>query len=106
MSEKKEEEVKLTPEELKVNREKVIEYYKNQIEVLEFQVKHETLMAEIEAQRAKRLEMIIRQAQMRMGPEQEKESEKEEDAERNTPGSQEVAPEIGDVKLRILKKTD
>lgn len=69
--EKKEEEVKLTPEQIKANRVKIIDFYKKQNEVLELQAKHESLMADIEMSRAKRLEMIIRQAQMQAGPETE-----------------------------------
>lgn len=67
MSEEKKEE--LTPEQIEENRKKVIQYYKKQIEVLEFQAKYEELMASIEISRANRLEMIIRQAQMTAPPE-------------------------------------
>lgn len=65
MSEEKKE---LTSEQVEENRKKVIEYYKKQVEVLEPQAKYETLMADIEQARARRMEMIIRQAQMAAGP--------------------------------------
>jgi hypothetical protein len=85
MPEEKEE---LSPEQLKANRDKVINYYKNQIEVLEYQARHESLLADIESSRAKRMEMIIRQAQMKAGPE----SEKAEPEKRETPEKQVKAP--------------
>ena len=65
MSEEKKE---LTSEQVEENRNKVIQYYKKQVEVLEHQAKYETLMADIEQARARRMEMIIRQAQMAAGP--------------------------------------
>ena len=68
MSEEKKE---LTSEQVEENRNKVIQYYKKQVEALEHQAKYETLMADIEQARARRMEMIIRQAQMAAGPEDE-----------------------------------
>jgi hypothetical protein len=65
------EQEKLTPEQMEANRKKVMAYYKKQIEVFELQAKYENLMAEIEVSRARRMEMIIRQAQMASGPETE-----------------------------------
>jgi hypothetical protein len=91
MSEEKEEQEKLTPEQLEANRKKAIEYYKRQNEVLELQAKHEGFMADIEVSRARRMEMIIRQAQMAAGPEADTDPEKKDTPE-------------GDTKLRALKK--
>jgi len=102
MSEEKAEQEKLSPEQLEANRKKVIEYYKKQNEVLELQAKHESFMADIEVSRAKRMEMIIRQAQMSAGPEPDNNEDPEK---RETPEGQAIAPE-GDKKVRTLKKTD
>jgi hypothetical protein len=66
---KQEEEKKLTPEQLEANRKKVIDYYKKQSEVLKYQAEYEQHLADIETSRARRMEMIIRQAQMQAGPE-------------------------------------
>ena len=63
---------KLTPEQLKKRRDDLITYYKNQTAVLEAQFKYESVMADIEEQRVKRMTMIMRQAQM-AAPEQEEE---------------------------------
>lgn len=65
----------LTPEQLEAQRKKVISYYKNQTEVLQAQCEYEKLLAEIETLRAKRMEMMIRQAQMSAGPQEEPEEE-------------------------------
>lgn len=100
MSEEKVEQEKLSPEQLEANRKKVIEYYKKQNEVLELQAKYESFMADIEVSRAKRMEMIIRQAQMSAGPE----TELEDPEKRETPEGQAIAPE-GEAKIRTLKKT-
>jgi 5'-deoxynucleotidase YfbR-like HD superfamily hydrolase len=72
MSEETEEKVvqeKLTPEQLEANRKKAIKYYKDQIEVIKQQEEYERLLAEIETHRARRTEMVIRQAQMLNPPE-------------------------------------
>ena len=103
MSEEKVEQEKLSPEQLEENRKKVIEYYKKQAEVLELQARHEGLLAEIEIHRAKRMEMIIRQAQMSAGPE----DKDQQDTATNRPEAspQEVAP-TEEKKPRVLKKVD
>jgi hypothetical protein len=75
MSEEKQE--KLTPEQIEANRIRIVNYYKNQVEVLTTQCEYEKLLAEIETHRAKRMEMIIRQAQMSAGPQEEPEGEEE-----------------------------
>lgn len=69
-----------TSEEIEENRKKALEFYKKQTELLIAQAEYEKLMADIEQSRAKRMEMIIRQAQMQAGPEK---SEKEEIKERS-----------------------
>jgi len=84
------EEKKLTPEELKKRRDEISKHYKDQISVLTLQLDYENLLANIEQARAKRLEMIIRQAQMQAPPEAEPQEEPEED---------------GPKKERVLKKT-
>jgi len=86
------EQEKLTPEQVEANRIKVINYYKAQAEVLSVQSEYERLMAEIETHRAKRMEMIIRQAQMQAPPEEEEEK-------KATPST-----EVKEPKERKLKK--
>jgi len=63
--------VKLTPEQQEANRKKALDFYKKQTELLTAQAEYEKLMADIEQSRAKRMEMIIRQAQMANPPEAE-----------------------------------
>ena len=69
--EEKQESKPMTQEELAAQRKNVIKHYNNQIEVLKIQSQYEQLLAEIEMHRAKRMEMIIRQAQMAAGPQEE-----------------------------------
>jgi hypothetical protein len=88
----------LTPEQLKKRRDDLITYYKNQTLVLEAQFKYESVMADIEEQRVKRMTMIMRQAQM-AAPQQEEEEEEELSAKSNlTP-----EPEPEQPKERKLK---
>jgi hypothetical protein len=91
-----EENEKLTPEQIEDNRKKVIQYYKKQTEVLEWQAKYEGFLADIEIARAKRMEMIIRQAQMAAGPADEKQNLDETDLSdnnlRDQVSPQEIAP--------------
>jgi hypothetical protein len=88
----------LTPEQLKKRRDDLINYYKNQTLVLEAQFKYESVMADIEEQRVKRMTMIMRQAQM-AAPQQEEEEEEELSAKSNlTP-----EPEPEQPKERKLK---
>jgi hypothetical protein len=79
----------LTPEQLKKRREDITKNYKDQIAVLTHQLEYENLLANIEQARAKRMEMVIRQAQMSAPPEEVLE---EEVLERNPVDPQEVAP--------------
>ena len=98
MSEEKEQ---LTPEQVEDNRKKVIQYYKKQAEVLEYQAKYENLLAEIETARARRMEMIIRQAQMAAGPQDE--APESQEAEKSQPEPEAVSTEAP--KERKLKKS-
>jgi hypothetical protein len=77
--EEKQESKPMTQEELTAQRKNVIKHYTNQIEVLKIQSQYEQLLAEIEMHRAKRMEMIIRQAQMAAGPQEEPEPELEQE---------------------------
>lgn len=80
--EEKQESKPMTQEELAAQRKNVIKHYNNQIEVLKIQSQYEQLLAEIEMHRAKRMEMIIRQAQMAAGPqEEEPETEPQQEPE-------------------------
>jgi hypothetical protein len=90
---------KLTPEQLKKRRTDLIDYYKNQTSVLEAQLKYESVMADIEEARVKRMTMIMRQAQM-AAPEQEEEEE-EPSAESNL--TLEPEPDTAQPKERKLK---
>jgi len=80
-------EKKLTLEQQKKQRDTVIQYYKNQQSILKEQLEYEKLLAEIEMHRAKRMEMIIRQAQMSAPP------EPEEDSHQNPPPAPESPKE-------------
>jgi len=62
-----------TPEQLEQRRKDLIAYYKNQTSVLEAQLGYETVMANIEEQRVKRMTMIMRQAQLAAPPQEEDE---------------------------------
>jgi uncharacterized membrane-anchored protein YhcB (DUF1043 family) len=95
--EEKQESKPMTQEELTAQRKNVIKHYNNQIEVLKIQSQYEQLLAEIEMHRAKRMEMIIRQAQMAAGPQQE---EPETDPEPEQEEPLQEAP-----KERKLKKS-
>lgn len=86
MSQEKEQE-KLSPEQIEANRIRVLNYYRTQAEVLTAQCEYEKLMAEIETHRAKRMEMIIRQAQMTAGP-QEEETEPDEQPQEAPPAEE------------------
>jgi hypothetical protein len=89
----------LTPEQLKKRRDDLITYYKNQTAVLEAQFKYESVMADIEEQRVKRMTMIMRQAQM-AAPQQDEEEEEELSNETPTPTPE---PEVTQPKERKLK---
>jgi len=61
-----------TPVELLQARNKLIEYYSEQISVLEVQKEYETLLADIEDAKARRMMAIIKMAQMTTKPKENK----------------------------------
>lgn len=72
-----EENKELTPEEVKERKEKLVQYYTDQVEFLTVQLEYETLVTAIEEQRAKRLQYQVMVANMLAGePEDEEEEEK------------------------------
>ena len=73
-----------TPEEIAEMRERMQVYYDNQIPFLQKQKEYETLLADIEMARARRIEMTIRIAQMTMGPSEDP-SDEQPNAEERKP---------------------
>jgi hypothetical protein len=67
----------LTPEEVKERKEKLTQYYTEQVEFLTVQLKYETLVTDIEEQRAKRLQFQVMVANM-LAPDDEPEEEVEQ----------------------------
>lgn len=67
----------LTPEEVKERKEKLTQYYTEQVEFLTVQLKYETLVTDIEEQRAKRLQFQVMVANM-LAPDEEPEEEVEQ----------------------------
>jgi len=65
----------LTPEQLEQRRTNLVKYYEKQVYVLKAQLAYETMLADIEEQRVKRMTMIMRQAQMSAPQEEEEEEE-------------------------------
>ena len=65
----------LTPEEVKERKEKLVQYYTEQVEFLTVQLEYETLVTQIEEQRAKRLQYQVMVANM-LADEPEEEEEK------------------------------
>jgi hypothetical protein len=65
----------LTPEEVKERKEKLIEYYTEQVNFLTVQLKYETLVTDIEEQRAKRLQFQVMVANMLAPDDDEEEVE-------------------------------
>lgn len=63
----------MTEQEVREWREKMTGYYNDQLPLLEVQKKYETLLADIEEARARRMTMSIRLAQMMSGPDEKKE---------------------------------
>ena len=61
----------MTPAQMAEFRKKATEYYKNQTGVLKAQLEYESLLADIEEARTKRMTMTIRMAQMMAGPQEE-----------------------------------
>ncbi len=65
----------LTPEEVKERKEKLVQYYTEQVEFLTVQLKYETLVTDIEEQRAKRLQFQVMVANMLAEEPEEEEAE-------------------------------
>ena len=66
----------LTPEEVKERKEKLTQYYTEQVEFLTVQLQYETLVTDIEEQRAKRLQFQVMVANM-LAPDDEDEEVEE-----------------------------
>lgn len=71
-----EENKELTPEEVKERKEKLVQYYTEQVEFLTVQLEYETLVTQIEEQRAKRLQYQVMVANMLADEPEEQEEEK------------------------------
>lgn len=72
-----EENKELTPEEVKERKEKLTQYYTEQVQFLTVQLEYETLVTQIEEQRAKRLQYQVMVANMLADePEEIEEDEK------------------------------
>jgi hypothetical protein len=66
----------LTPEEVKERKEKLAQYYTEQVEFLTVQLEYEKLVTDIEEQRAKRLQFQVMVANM-LAPDEEEEEQEE-----------------------------
>jgi hypothetical protein len=66
----------LTPEEVKERKEKLTQYYTEQVQFLTVQLEYETLVTQIEEQRAKRLQYQVMVANMLAEEPEEEEEEK------------------------------
>lgn len=67
------EQPEMTPAQMVEFRKKAKAYYNDQSVVLKAQLEYESLLADIEEARAKRMTMTIRMAQMMAGPPKDKE---------------------------------
>ena len=76
-----EENKELTPEEVKERKERLTQYYTEQVEFLTVQLQYETLVTDIEEQRAKRLQFQVMVANM-LAPDEEPLEEVEEEKPR------------------------
>lgn len=70
MSEEQDQDREPTPEELAEYREKMNKFYEEQLPLLRLQKEYETLLADIEEAKTRRVTMVIRQAQMLTPPAQ------------------------------------
>ena len=66
----------LTPEEVKERKEKLTQYYTEQVQFLTVQLEYETLVTQIEEQIAKRLQYQVMVANMLAEEPEEEEEEK------------------------------
>jgi hypothetical protein len=79
-------EKKLSPEEIKLMRDNMIKYFKDQKAYLTAQVEHEELISRLSKARAERMMYDIRLAQMMAGPSEEELEDPEHDfPEENVP---------------------
>ena len=61
----------MSPEEMAERKAKLVQFYKDQIEFLKIQVAYETLVADVEEQRARATYAQVKVAQMMAGPSKE-----------------------------------
>lgn len=78
-----EEQLELTPEEIKERKEKLLNYYQEQIEFLNTQLEYETLLTNVEEQRAKRIQMQAAIASFLSPQDEEEVDEKPRTLKRN-----------------------
>ena len=67
----------LTPEEIQERKEKLLTYYKEQVEFLTVQFSYEKLLTDIDEQRAKRVQIQAAIASM-LAPDEEEEVEEQQ----------------------------
>lgn len=96
------EEKQLSPEQIKKILDTRTKYYKDQLPLLKAQLEYETILADIEESRARRLTMSIRIAQMMAGPSEESMSEQEQESLQEMPENiqEEVTEKKGPRKLK------
>lgn len=96
------EEPQLSPEQIKKILDTRTKYYKDQLPLLKAQLEYETILADIEESRAKRLTMSIRIAQMMAGPSEDpnQEQELQEESTENLPEQEVVQEKKGPRKLK------
>lgn len=61
----------MSPEEMAERKSKLTQFYKDQIEFLKIQLEYETLLADVEDQRARATYAQVKLAQMLAGPSKE-----------------------------------
>lgn len=78
-----EEQKEMSPEEIQERKEKLSKYYEEQVEFLKLQLEYESLLTDIEEQRAKRIQMQAAVASF-LAPDEEEEEVSEAPAMRPT----------------------
>ena len=68
----------MSPEEMAERKAKLTEFYKSQINFLKIQLEYETLVADVEDQRARAIFAQVKVGQMLAGPPKEEPSNTEE----------------------------
>lgn len=61
----------MSPEEMAERKSKLTQFYKDQVEFLKVQLEYETLVADVEEQRARATYAQVKTAQMLAGPSKE-----------------------------------